>query len=590
MLSKSVWLSFAQVPALALAASLSDKAISNCPPLGPVLPAPQNPASNPIVKATIEGITAALQSNVTQLGNATALSLGIASIYEKNPILSFSHTPTVFNKSGTHHVDGDTVFRIGSVSKTFTVLALQMLGGKVNLADPITKYIPELCNLAKQQSVRNAVTTVDWEVITLDSLASQLSGIPYDLGDDIANLDHNLTQDGLPKLQQSQYAACGASDTLKPCEWDDFWKFYGKRYPVYGPYTTAAYTNIGYDLLGMVIERVSKKSYAEFVRDHILTPLEMHHTTTSKPANDSSGFIPKADFMANWWSTSYGFLEADGGFYSSANDLLTFGRAILTNKLLSPVATRAWLKPKSHTSALGVSVGAPWEIGRSTSLTMDGRVVDVYSKNGGLGLYNSLFLMIPDYGLVLSLVMGGESSSLNIELVIASQVLQAFVPAIEAAGKAEATRNFAGKYVDKVSNSSIVLEIDDGPGLLVTNWTSLGKDVLQTYADIVAHSPGGAPTAQGAAAYLTIRLYPTSLQTNSVTSWRAVYDSADPETVKAQSAYLFIIQGLCETWSSLDNVVYGLRGLDNFLFDTNANGSATAITPVAFAHKLTRQA
>ncbi|EPS35832.1 hypothetical protein H072_10746 [Dactylellina haptotyla CBS 200.50] len=591
MLSKPIerlfWLSLVWAPSFGQTASLSDKAISNCPPLGPVLPAPKNPYSNPIVKATIEGITAALKSNVTLLGNATALSLGITSIYEDKPMLSFSYTPTVFNKSGTHKVDGDTVFRIGSVSKTFTVLALQLLGGKVNMADPITKYIPELCSLSREQSVKNEVTTVDWHVITLDSMASQLSGIGYDFGDDIANINHSLTKDGLPALKPGQYSACGALDINRPCTWNDFWNTYGKRYPVYAPYTTPAYTNMAYDLLGMVIERVSKKTYAQFVQEKIFKPLQLSHTFTTKPANDKLGFIPT---LNNWWSTSYGFLEADGGYYSSANDLLEFGRGILTNKLLSPAATRAWLKPRTHTSSLGLSVGAPWEIGRTTSLTSDGRVIDVYTKNGGLGGYNTLFLLLPDYDLVLSLVMGGESSSLGIELVIASQVLTNLVPAIEAAGKADAIQQFAGQYIDKASNSSISLKVDDGPGLLVQSWYSLGKDVLASYADIVANSPGGAFSAGSAQEYLSIRLYPTGLQEGKIASWRAVYDSTAPDSVKDQSAGLFIIQGLCQTWSSLDNVVYGLRALDHFIFETNGSGSATAITPTAFGHKLTRKA
>lgn len=57
-----------------------------------------------------------------------------------------------------------------------------------------------------------------------------------------------------------------------------------------------------------------------------------------------------------------------GGIYSTANDLTALGSAILNYSVLSSAATRKWLKPVSLTSGLGTSMGAPWEILRSTNL------------------------------------------------------------------------------------------------------------------------------------------------------------------------------------------------------------------------------
>ena len=70
--------------------------------------------------------------------------------------------------------------------------------------------------------------------------------------------------------------------------------------------------------------------------------------------------------------------------FSNTVDMLAFSEAILSNKLLSPIETRKWMKPISHTSSLGYSVGAPWEILRSNTLTKDRRVIDVYTKSGDL--------------------------------------------------------------------------------------------------------------------------------------------------------------------------------------------------------------
>jgi CubicO group peptidase (beta-lactamase class C family) len=154
-----------------------DTALSNCPPLGAVLPPPRKPSSDSTVQAIVSELEELQSAAAELLQNATAMSVTIASMYEDTPLLSFAYTPPVRNTSGTSVVDGDTVFRIASVSKVFTVMGLLLLGDKVSMEDPITKYIPELGNLKAQQEVNTAVTTTNWDEITLDALASQLAGI-----------------------------------------------------------------------------------------------------------------------------------------------------------------------------------------------------------------------------------------------------------------------------------------------------------------------------------------------------------------------------------------------------------------------------
>lgn len=97
--------------------------------------------------------------------------------------------------------------------------------------------------------------------------------------------------------------------------------------PVYAPYSTPVYTNIGYDLLGQVIENVTGLTYAEYMRTNVLEPLNMQNTFLETPSNTSIGFVPNG---TNWWSTPYGFQRPSGNFYSSVNDILTLGTAILS--------------------------------------------------------------------------------------------------------------------------------------------------------------------------------------------------------------------------------------------------------------------
>ena len=176
---------------LAVAATLSafgaaetivtlNSAVSNCPPLGAVLPPPKSPSTSPNLKKAVAELDVLQKQIGTLLGNATGLSISIGSAHEDKTLATISYSPAVYNTSGVHKVDGDTVFRIGSVSKVFTVLGLLLLGDKISFSDPITKYVPELEQLKNQQSVQNAVTTVDWKTITIDALASQLAGVGND--------------------------------------------------------------------------------------------------------------------------------------------------------------------------------------------------------------------------------------------------------------------------------------------------------------------------------------------------------------------------------------------------------------------------
>jgi CubicO group peptidase (beta-lactamase class C family) len=155
-------------------------AISNCPPLGAVLPPPKKPSTDAAVKAVLSQLEALQKEVSVQFGNASGLSLSIASAYEDDVLASLSYTPALYNTTGTHKVDGDTVFTIASVSKVFTVLGLLLLGDEINFSDPITKYVPELYRLKAEQRVQNRVTTIDWDLISIDALASQLGGVGND--------------------------------------------------------------------------------------------------------------------------------------------------------------------------------------------------------------------------------------------------------------------------------------------------------------------------------------------------------------------------------------------------------------------------
>jgi CubicO group peptidase (beta-lactamase class C family) len=142
--------------------------------------------------------------------------------------------------------DAGTVFRIASMTKSFTASAVLALrdDGALALADPAEQYLPELRGLR--------LPSADSPAITLRQLLTMTAGFPTDdpWGD---------RQQGLPLDEFGEFLAGGVSFAWAP----------GTRFE---------YSNLGYAILGRVITAVSGQAYPEFVRDRLLRPLGMAAT------------------------------------------------------------------------------------------------------------------------------------------------------------------------------------------------------------------------------------------------------------------------------------------------------------------------
>ena len=234
---------------------------------------------------------------------------------------------------------------------------------------------------------------------------------------------------------------------------------------------------------------------------------------------------------------------------------------------LAPSQTRRWLKPLSHTSALTVSVGAPWEIWRTKSNITTGNTIDLYTKSGGIGLYESHLILIPDYQVAVSIISAGPDS--GVVNIVAETVLQQVIPALAVVIRDEVAGNMAGIYVSEaVHNSSIVLNLDDGPGLVVESWISEGSDLLKTAQAYASATKGGEITS--------VRLYPTDLVekhcSGSRVGYRAVFESAVAEMTVPR-----VIKPSLTTWAKVDQAMYGNVGADDFVFEFDAQGTAVTV-------------
>jgi len=175
--------------ALTFAAQAALAAPATCGLLGPAYPPATHGLSNPAYAAAAEAFKAELDA-IVQTGNSSLLgamytanvtwSIAVFSSSSSSDDFLFEHyheAPDLKGSltAGDGSLDKDTLWRIGSVTKLVTVYAFLIGAGWEYFDEPVAKYVPEL---AKKGGI--GAGGVDWNRITLGSLAGQLSGLARD--------------------------------------------------------------------------------------------------------------------------------------------------------------------------------------------------------------------------------------------------------------------------------------------------------------------------------------------------------------------------------------------------------------------------
>lgn len=224
------------------------------------------------------------------------------------------------------------VFRIGSITKQFTAIAiLQLLEqGKLSLQDDITCFIPDY--------------PTQGNTITLEHLLTHTSGIK------------SYTQ--IPEFRAIEKQDMSATELI------DFFK----SQPIeFEPGTQWSYSNSGYFLLGYIIEKVSGKSYPQYLEEVLFKPLEM----TSSYYGDNGKLIqnrvagyqvgPKGVMNADYMSMS--LPSAAGAILSTVGDLWKWHQAVHSYRLVSKETLAKALTPYQLSNGQPTGYGYGWSIG-----------------------------------------------------------------------------------------------------------------------------------------------------------------------------------------------------------------------------------
>ena len=161
-------------------------AAPNCAYHGPAYPKPTGLATNPLISAAAANLTASfdalLANETTVVVSNNSWSLQAFSVHDEAPLWEGYHAALnldAVNSTGTREVGGDSLYRLGSLTKVFTVLTWFVEEGDEYWFAPITRFVPELEGLA-ERARGDPVRYVNWEEVTVGALAGQMSGIPRD--------------------------------------------------------------------------------------------------------------------------------------------------------------------------------------------------------------------------------------------------------------------------------------------------------------------------------------------------------------------------------------------------------------------------
>lgn len=224
-----------------------------------------------------------------------------------------------------------TNYRLASVTKQFTAAAILLLAqdDKLELSDRASKWLPSLPKSAQR--------------ITLHQLLTHTSGL-IDYEDLMADGETMQVHDaGVLKLIESKDSLYFASGT------------------------NYRYSNTGYSLLALIVEKVSGQPFATFLHDRIFVPLGMTHTVAHQDgvdvvSNRAYGYMMKNGAWTRHDQSTTSAVLGDGGIYSSVDDMVKWDAAQYDSRLLGEQWRLLAFTPHTTTDLPDVSYGFGWRI------------------------------------------------------------------------------------------------------------------------------------------------------------------------------------------------------------------------------------
>lgn len=330
------------------------------------------------------------------------------------------------NRQSGQPMTPDTVSTMGSITKQFTAAGILKLAdmGKLSADDPITKYFDDVPD--------------DKRAVTLHQLLTHSSGFGEidGYGDD----DH---------VNSDQYVELAMATPLN-----------------FPPGEEYDYSNTGYSLLGIIIEKLSGQNYEQWLRDNVLLPAGVSHT--GYQLADWSE-LPKAQGYLNgehwgqvlnrgWLEDGPGWiLRANGGLHTVLDDMLAWRGVVRgTTPILSEASRKLWITPHVDEGGGDSYYGYGWEV------HPDAPAGPMIAHNGGNGIFSADFVWFQQPDLFVY-ITGNQSvipaANLRPLLIDAMFNPHAYVAPIVTAW-ADASESHATEIAGQYGNGGMELEAD----------------------------------------------------------------------------------------------------------------------------------
>lgn len=301
----------------------------------------------------------------------------------------------------THHkIDAHTNFRLASLTKQFTAMAIMLLvhDGKLRYDQTLTETFPDFPAYGKN--------------ITLREILSHTSGL-LDYEDLMAKQYGNTPDDQIPQIHDAGVLAlmekAGTTKFPPGSKWE--------------------YSNSGYCVLAMAVEKTSGKGFAEFLHERIFAPLKMTNTIAyengkSEAANRAYGHTPQGNAFRETDQSSTSATLGDGGVYTSLADLARWDVALQNHTLLSAVEMQPALTPVNPTAAPAEENGHPVSYGFGWFLDPYRRHQRMWHYGETIGFRTSIQRFPKDHLTVIVLCNRADLSAIDLALKTADLYLK----------------------------------------------------------------------------------------------------------------------------------------------------------------------
>lgn len=283
----------------------------------------------------------------------------------------------------------DTRFRIGSTSKAFTAVGVGVLidRGKLNLDQSIPDFPHE---------------------VTLGQVMSHRAGI--------RNYGMCLCFPAWEHLNRRSFASVDEQVALV-----------AKSSLLFKPGTDFIYTSLGFNLAGSAIENATGKTFSAYMSQAVFQPLGMKNTSLNEAGAASFYETEKGQYKPAF-EVDNSIRWPSGGFVSTPTDVVKLGSVMLYDPLLNEKTRKLLVTvPRAGRSDGGKIYAYGWR--RSSWLLHNGQMTLNSYHHGGTAVGStSVFVILPDKGIVLSMMMNKGAEDVDALSAVADRILEGFVP------------------------------------------------------------------------------------------------------------------------------------------------------------------